>query len=284
MGAIVPISGGTPGTQVVVSGTTILNGIACLSATTCEAVGQNSSNQGVVVPITSGSPGTVVPVAGTTILEGVACPSSATCEAVGFASSGGGVFVPITNGSPGAAVSVPGTGNLGGVACPSSATCDAVGYAASGGGVFVPITNGSPGAAVSVPGTGNLAGVACPTTATCDAVGLNPSSSEGVVAVIPGDTSTPSVAVTPTSGPPATAVTITGTRFLPGETVRVTYQTGLISPASVVLCKATALGDSSFSCPANIPAKPTAGAKGAHKIVAKGLTSLIKAKTTFTRT
>jgi uncharacterized repeat protein (TIGR02543 family) len=48
---VVPITSGTPGSAVAVSGTADLYGVACPSATTCEAVGENSSVEGVVVLI-----------------------------------------------------------------------------------------------------------------------------------------------------------------------------------------------------------------------------------------
>jgi IPT/TIG domain len=90
--------------------------------------------------------------------------------------------------------------------------------------------------------------------------------------------------VSPASGPPGTSVTVSGTGFGASETVKVIYKTGLVSPASVVLCATPAAADGTFSCSGSIPAKPTAGAKGAHTIVVKGQTSLTKAKITFTRT
>jgi hypothetical protein len=59
-------------TTQAVSGSDSLNGVACPSATTCYAVGYNSSPEGVVVPITSGTPGSAVTVSGTDQLLGVA--------------------------------------------------------------------------------------------------------------------------------------------------------------------------------------------------------------------
>jgi hypothetical protein len=94
----------------------------------------------------------------------------------------------------------------------------------------------------------------------------------------------PSVNVAPPSGPPGTPVTVSGEGFAPGETVKILYKTGLPSPRSVTVCTATALPDTSYGCSGVIPTTATAGANGAHKIVAKGLTSLIKVKTTFTLT
>jgi hypothetical protein len=88
--------------------------------------------------------------------------------------------------------------------------------------------------------------------------------------------------VSPSSGPPATAVTVSGGGFAAGETVNVFYKTGLPSPKKVLLCSVTS-STGTFACSGNIPNKPIAGAKGAHTIVVKGLTSLIKIKATFVR-
>jgi YVTN family beta-propeller protein len=93
-----------------------------------------------------------------------------------------------------------------------------------------------------------------------------------------------SLSVLPATGPAGTSVAVTGRGFAPGETVRVTYKTGIASPKSVTICTTTALSDSSVSCLGAIPPRATAGARGAHKMVAKGLTSLIKVKITFTLT
>ena len=46
------ITNGTPGSTVAVSGTADVDGVACPGATTCEAVGESSSDEGVVVLIT----------------------------------------------------------------------------------------------------------------------------------------------------------------------------------------------------------------------------------------
>ena len=54
-------------TVQVVSGTRAFYDVACPSATICEAVGFNTSGQGVVVPITNGTPGTAQVVGGTGI-------------------------------------------------------------------------------------------------------------------------------------------------------------------------------------------------------------------------
>jgi hypothetical protein len=132
-----------------VPGTDILLGVACATATTCEAVGNGPEppcctggyKRGLVVAITNGVPGPVQTVPSANTLVGVACPTAATCQAVGGAygergDSTGGLVVPIIKGTPGAGQTIPSIpsllplhgGQLDGVACPSTTTCIAVGY------------------------------------------------------------------------------------------------------------------------------------------------------------
>jgi hypothetical protein len=109
-------------------------------------------------------------------------------------------------------------------------------------------------------------------------------SSTDVASLTP--TAHPTVRVTPNSGTPSTSVTASGGGFSPGETVKITYKTGLAAPkpAKVVLCSATVSAAGTYSCNGTIPASTSAGALGAHKVMAKGKTSLHKAATTFTLT
>jgi hypothetical protein len=93
----------------------------------------------------------------------------------------------------------------------------------------------------------------------------------------------PVVSIAPPTGPKGTAVTVSGQHFAAGETVNVKYKTGLTAPKSVFLCSATANSSGSFSCNGAIPTT-NQGALGAHTIVAKGVASQSKAKTTFTLT
>jgi hypothetical protein len=114
---------------------------------------------------------------------------------------------------------------------------------------------------------------------TTDTIYIANGGSDTVSVIIPS-----TVNVSPTSGSPGTSVTISGRGFKPGETVKITYKTGLASPTSVAVCTATAGSDTSYSCSGTIPPRATAGAHNAHKIVAKGQTSHIKVKTNFTLT
>ena len=214
------ISASASTSAVAVSGTAYLNGVACSSASTCEAVGENSAGRGVVVTITNGTPGSAQVVSGTSALYGVACPSATSCYAVGSNSDPEGVVVPITSGTPGSVKALAGADALYNVACTTAASCEAVGRASSGdGGVVVPITGGTPGSVRAVAGTTGLEGVACPSATSCEAAGGN-SSEEGVVVPI-------------TSGTPGSAQAVAGTTYLEGVACSSasTCETGGYSPA-----------------------------------------------------
>jgi hypothetical protein len=92
-------------------------------------------------------------------------------------------------------------------------------------------------------------------------------------------TAADSVTTTPRQGPSGTALTVAGTGFAGGETVAVTFLTGLSSPASVLLCTATADSKGKFSCSGSVPWP--AGGVGTHTLKATGKTSGTKAKTVF---
>jgi YVTN family beta-propeller protein len=69
------------------------------------------------------------------------------------------------------------------------------------------------------------------------------------------------VNASPTSGRLGKPITVYGQGFNPGETVKITYKTGLVSPKSVAICTATAGSDTSYTCSGAIPATARAGAK-----------------------
>jgi hypothetical protein len=94
----------------------------------------------------------------------------------------------------------------------------------------------------------------------------------------------PTVTITPSSGPKGTAVTLKGKAFAPNEQVKFSYKTGLASPTKIALCSAIANGSGTATCAGTIPTGGQQGPLGNHTIVAKGATSLTKAKTTFTLT
>lgn len=186
-GVVVPTTGGTAGTAIVVPTTVDLLAVACASTTTCVATGKSTGNptNGAVVTITSGVPATAQVVTGTAVLSGVACPTTTTCEAVGSNASNQGVLVSVNSGAVGAAVAVAGTVALNAIACSSTTTCEALAATPSGAAAVVTITGGTAAAPQVVSGV-SLFGVACPTSSTCLAVGKN-----GLGVVVPITNGTP---------------------------------------------------------------------------------------------
>ncbi len=80
------------------------------------------------------------------------------------------------------------------------------------------------------------------------------------------------VSIRPQSGPPGKQVSLAGKGFAPGETVKVTYSTGLTAPRKLVLCRGMAAANGSFACDGAIPATNFGAARN-HSITAKGLSS-----------
>ena len=127
-------------------------GIACVSASSCVAVGTGVGNvgrfRGAVLTVSSGRPGKIRTTA-TSYFQGIACANTTTCYA-GTSSGGHGVVVTLTRGVPGAIHIVPNSSQLGAVAC-AGASCVAVGafYNSSGAalGALVELTSGIPGKA-----------------------------------------------------------------------------------------------------------------------------------------
>jgi alpha-tubulin suppressor-like RCC1 family protein len=93
----------------------------------------------------------------------------------------------------------------------------------------------------------------------------------------------PTVGVSPSSGPPGTVVTVTGSRFKPGETVTVLYLTKLASPSTQPLCTATASATGTISCGATIPTT-NAGPIGVHSMTATGSATKTAGMSSYTLT
>jgi hypothetical protein len=182
-------SADTVGVPILVPRTGVLFGVACPTATTCEAVGDGASGE-ILVPITDGIPGAPIPVPGTYELRGIACESATSCVAVGDNATNVGVVVPISGATPGAPIPVPGTSYIQSVACQSATSCTAVG------GPIVPITGTTPGTPTFVPGS-TLTAIACQTPTSCTAVGEDRTSFADIVVPI-------------TNGTPGAPVTVSG--------------------------------------------------------------------------
>jgi hypothetical protein len=163
----VAIANGVPGAPQPVQSSaylTLLQAVACPTATECVAVGYadpsvSASGVGVVVPIADGTNGAAQEVPGISDFHGVGCQTTTSC----FAGGGGahdGVLLPITSGGTlGAAQTEPGTQVVEGFACADAANCVAVGYEQDqtmpGGGtgtvfaIGTPSPSASPSAALS---------------------------------------------------------------------------------------------------------------------------------------
>jgi hypothetical protein len=145
------------------------------------------------------------------------------------------------------------------------------------------VTSGSLPPGITLSSSGVLSGSAITAgsyTATVTATnGVSPDATTTFTIVV-----TPTVTITPSSGPKGTAVTFNAAGFVPGEKVKFNYKTGLSSPVSITVCKATVTASGTATCSGAIPTGGKQGPKGAHTIVAKGTASLIKATTIFTLT
>ena len=183
----------------VVTGTSVLAGIACHGHDDCVAVG-SYDGEGVVVPITDGAPGSAELVTGTQALTAVSCPTTTFCVAVGYGPYTlppgrmgiAGAEVPIYDGVPGGVVTIIGPGQIGvidsvylyGVGCSSANSCLVGGSDTYMGAVVVPLTLRGPGNEESV-FDGVVNAVACRKTSFCVAVGQDESSkSAGTVVTV----------------------------------------------------------------------------------------------------
>lgn len=124
-GAVVPITGGTPGQVQTVPTTVHLFGVACTAGGTCLAVGAAKDAQGdelgALLPVTIGAGGNVTPGSATTVasvteLGRVACLSADHCLAVDSVANPP-LVVAVVNGSAGSPVAVPDHGSNPAVAC-----------------------------------------------------------------------------------------------------------------------------------------------------------------------
>jgi len=100
-------------------------------------------------------------------------------------------------------------------------------------------------------------------------------SGTGALTVLPGvlplpPPSLPALAMTPGSGKARTGVIARGTDFVPGQSVTVTYLSGLRAHkrASTVLCRTMVKADGTFGCTGTIPRRIRAGKRGGHTVVA----------------
>jgi hypothetical protein len=152
-----------------------LYGISCPTASTCEAVGYDTSDiADAVTTITNGKPGAPAPVkGGGEWLNAISCPTATQCYATGLVNYTASI-VPITSGTPQAPITMPGEWYLNGIDCPSAGNCVVDGEAGNAGeGSVSVLASGVAGQAIPVPGTENLYGVACSAKDTCVLTGAS---------------------------------------------------------------------------------------------------------------
>lgn len=194
-------AGASPDWKVVhspnYSDSNLLEGVSCVSAKLCEAVGyhvKGSHNQRTLTESWNGSVWSLVaspnigtnPTVDLNVLWGVSCPWAGSCEAVGtyFSASNGHdrTLVESWNGSAWSLASSPNRGwnnNIfDSVSCVSADWCKAVGSYAEASGVqrtLVESWNGNAWSLASSPNFGKhanaLEGVSCSSISSCKAVG-----------------------------------------------------------------------------------------------------------------
>ena len=165
-----------------------LNGVSCVSATSCMAVGEyvRGSEWRTLIESWNGSTWSLSssPNPGTgDYLYGVSCVSATSCKAVGFYSNGSRTLIESWNGHTWSLSSSPNLGTiynrLNGVSCVSATSCKAVGIYSNGSAsrTFIESWNGHTWSLSSSPNLGSgtdnnqLFGVSCVSATSCKAVG-----------------------------------------------------------------------------------------------------------------
>jgi hypothetical protein len=190
------------GAPIPVSGVSALSGVACGSATSCEAIGTTLSGAATTVAVTGGVPARAITVPAVPgpdelTLNAIACPSATTCEAVGSLTDASGdtsaVVVTIIRGVPSAPRAAPDSEaadgddpSLTGVACSGPASCEAVGEGQDA--VATEISTGSPSPLFhdQDPEIAQLSGIVCG-GATCTALGSGSDGNGVTVAIVGGN-------------------------------------------------------------------------------------------------
>lgn len=274
---------------------TPLVGVACSSQNACWAVG----NAGIGVPpdvsfdtpvfeYWNGITWSIESSGTNASLTGITCVSGSDCWAVGsqFTGANGATqtLADQWNGTTWSTVESANSGTsadngLSGVSCSSETTCWAVGTVAPTGSPATTLAerwNGTswsiiPSADGSAGDNSNLQSVACADTSDCWSVGgtgpissKKPKAQTLVAWLVPPTT----ISVTPTSGPPGTAVTVTGSGYEFDKSMKASYATGLSTkPTDNLHCRVRTASNGTFRCTVTIPTRK-AGAPGPHVITA----------------
>jgi len=179
------------------SGSNVLNGVSCVSAVACTAVGSygtSSSGAGkTLIESWNGTSWSVVPSpnrpGSSNALYGVSCVSATACTAVGYHGDRRSTraLIESWNGAAWSLVTSPNPGSdydyLFGVSCPSAAACTAVGKYNNPGveKTLIESWNGTKWTVAPSPSPGTvdmLNGVSCASAATCTAAGSNARNSQ----------------------------------------------------------------------------------------------------------
>jgi hypothetical protein len=158
----------------------VLNGVSCVSAAACTAVGSYHGSGGTVIESWNGTSWSVVPSPSPAggYLSGVSCVSKAACTAVGYyvGKLYQTTLIESWNGTSWSVVPSPNPGPtwnvLAGVSCVSVTACTAVGGDSNG--TLIESWNGTSWSVVRSPnadGGGWLKGVSCVSATVCTAVG-----------------------------------------------------------------------------------------------------------------
>ena len=200
------------------------DGISCVSAAACTAVGFYQNRRHVLrtlVESWNGTTWSVVPSPniGPSLanqLEGVSCVSASACTAVGFHNgkgAGSGTLVESWDGTSWSVVPSPSPGVLGGVSCLSVTACTAVGRSGTQK-TLVESWNGTSWSVVPTPTpgiAGDLNAVSCASATACTAVGSFDRSGD-VIKTLVESWNGASWSVAPSSQPPP----VNGSSWLTG--------------------------------------------------------------------
>ena len=166
-----------------------LNGVSCVSAGFCEAVGTTTDDAGNVITLAEGWTGTSWKIQATpdpaqavsairATMNGISCVTADFCEAVGFNAAVPGSGAWTWDGTSWTAQAVPGSSYLESVSCTSADFCMAV-----GGGAEVEAWDGSAWSAQpAIAGFSGASSVSCVSATSCEAVGFGPSGTQDAAA------------------------------------------------------------------------------------------------------
>jgi hypothetical protein len=165
-----------------------LNGVSCVSAAFCEAVGSATDSSSNEISLAEGWNGTSWQIQSTpgpaqssngvrAVMNGVSCVSTSFCEAVGFSATGPGPAAWQWNGTSWAAQPVPGSNGLVAVSCPSATFC--LGVASDG---ETDSWNGGAWAQSAAIPSFTASSVSCTSATSCEAIGSDPTGAQQAAA------------------------------------------------------------------------------------------------------